>query len=728
MSGAGAGTRRDGAGAGSREPARAGPPEPARAGATEPGGAGWEAEASPRSRKRGHCAAPDHDFAEEPTFKRIAAQEEHAAAKSTRVCGLGIQGCGDEFCDLWAGMGIDLFMNQAADAIIVFEWKEGSPAPTVFAANKAAWDFTQAVGFTKQNSLGKTVVQLFDKFYTKKVFTAGMLEKKIKDVFLEGKPVQIFDDLPLPTGKMFFDDQYCRVRWPRRVAQMVQRLWQTNRGLDGLSGDLGQEREPGHIWKGTSMEDIRGDALRAQLDTQPECSDEWETYVLAICRNVTEAVKREQEGLITKARVAEEATKAKTMFLANISHDLRTPLAGVISSAELLKKNDLGNEEREWLLNTIVNSGGALMALCNDILDITRFERGEFKLECEPTDVRQCIETCRSMVVQQCVKKRLELKVEVHPSVPRLLVTDANRLQQILHNLMGNAVQYTEKGQVSVRVTSCPCPGQGGCHCHLVGEDMPPEGAGLQRVHLEMCVSDSGVGLAPDILGEIFRPFFQVKQSRFAQKSAQWEGGGAGLGLSIVKHLTQLLGGTVNVESELGKGTAFTVTLCIHAIPRESPTKALAVADTLVEASIGDRSSLRVLLAEDNPVMQRISHKILQSLGIEDITTVSNGQAALQVGRDIGAFDLIVLDWHMPNMDGLEVLREMNKCWGVSPDDPPFVVILTADATSSCAQPFLDLGANLFMSKPVNVARLREAADAALARRPFAGKPCAGVP
>ena len=195
-----------------------------------------------------------------------------------------------------------------------------------------------------------------------------------------------------------------------------------------------------------------------------------------------------------------------------------------------------------------------------------------------------------------------------------------------------------------------------------------------------------------------------------------------------MKHLTQLLGGMINVESELGKGTAFTVTLCTHTVLKESPEKAPAVADALIEASVEDRSSLRVLLAEDNPVMQRISHKILQSLGIKDITTVSNGQAALQVGGDIGAFDLIVLDWHMPKMDGLEVLGEMNKCWEVSPDmGPPFVVILTADANSSCAQPFLDLGANLFMSKPINVARLREAADAALARRPFAGKPRAGA-
>ena len=668
-------------------------------------------------------ASYGQDFAEAPTFKRTAAQEERAAAAAAAA-----NSGGGAHCDLWAGMGIDLFINQAADAVIVFEWKEGSPAPTVFAANKAAWDFTQAVGFTKQNSLGRTVVQLFDKFYTKKVFTAQMLEEKIKDVFLTGKPVQIFDDLPLPTGKMFFDDQYCRVRWPRRVAQMVQRLWQTNRGLDGLSGEVGEEREPGHIWKDTTAEAIRAAALGADLGTESECPDDWGTYVMAICRNVTEAVKREQEGLITKARVAEEATKAKTMFLANISHDLRTPLTGVISSAELLKKTDLGKEEREWLLNTIVNSGGALMALCNDILDITRLERGEFKLECEPTEVRQCIETCRSMVVQRCLEKRLELKVEVHPSVPRLLITDANRLQQILHNLMGNAVQYTERGHVSVRVTSSPCPGHGDCQCHLVGEDTPLEGTGLQRVHLELTVSDSGVGLAPDTLGEIFRPFFQAKQSRFAQKSSQWEGGGAGLGLSIVKHLTQLLGGMINVESELGKGTAFTVTLCTHTVLKESPEKAPAVADALVEASVEDRSSLRVLLAEDNPVMQRISHKILQSLGIKDITTVSNGQAALQVGGDIGAFDLIVLDWHMPKMDGLEVLGEMNKCWEVSPDmDPPFVVILTADANSSCAQPFLDLGANLFMSKPINVARLREAADAALARRPFAGKPRAGA-
>ena len=629
--------------------------------------------------------------------------------------------------DLSAAMGIDLFMNQAVDAVIVFEWKEGSAAPTVFAANKAAYNVTQAVGFSKSNSIGRTVVQLFDKFYTKKVFTAQMLEEKIKAVFTTGQPVQIFDDLPVPTGKMFFDDQYCRVRWPKKVAQMVQELWQTNQGLPGLSetrrGAPAKEQEPGALWKDSTVESLRAAALEVSADLGPsaEGPDGWGTYVLAICRNVTEAVKKEQEDLIAKARVAEEATKAKTMFLANISHDLRTPLAGVISSAELLQRPGLGADEREWLVNTIVNSGGALMALCNDILDITRFERGEFKLDYEPTEFRKCIETCRVMVAQRCSEKGLELHVEVGSEVPRLMLTDANRLQQIVHNLMGNAVQFTEKGFVSVQVSALPCPGREACDCHLVGGEPPLEAAGLDRTHLVLKVSDSGVGLAPDVVGEVFRPFFQAKSSRFVPKNATWEGGGAGLGLSIVKNLTQLLGGKVSVASELGVGTTFTIILCTLVVPyppAADPQGAPARAAS--ESGPGPLTShisdLRVLLAEDNPVMQRISCKILQTMDIENITVVSNGKAALQAGQD---FDLVILDWHMPKMDGLEVLREMRRRSAANPGAPvPFVVILTADALTDCAQPFLDLGANLFMSKPINVPRLREALEqAALAQQ-----------
>ena len=633
--------------------------------------------------------------------------------------------------DLCAAMGIDLFMNQAADAVIMFEWKEGSAAPTVFAANKAAWNVTQAVGFSKSNSIGRTVVQLFDKFYTKKVFTAEILEAKIKAVFETGQPVQIFDDLPLPTGKMFFDDQYCRVRWPKKVARMVQELWQTNQGLPGLSeknrGAPAEEQEPGALWKDATVESLRAAALEVSSDLGPDVEDPngWGTYVLAICRNVTEAVKKEQENLIAKARVAEEATKAKTMFLANISHDLRTPLAGVISSAELLQRPGLGAEEREWLVNTIVNSGGALMALCNDILDITRFERGEFKLDYEPTEVRKCIETCRGMVAQRCAEKRLKLNVEVGSEVPRLVLTDANRLQQIMHNLMGNAVQFTEKGHVSVQVSSFPCLGKEACDCHLVGSstgEPPREAAGLDRTHLVLKVSDSGMGLAPDVMRDVFRPFFQGKFSRFAPKNSTWEGGGAGLGLSIVKSLTQLLGGKVSVESELGVGTTFTVTLCTLEVP--CPPAAEPEGASAGAASEGGSgpltshvSDLRVLLAEDNPVMQRISRKILQSMDIENITVVADGKAALQAGQD---FDLVILDWHMPVMDGLEVLKEMRRRSEAKPGAPvPYVVVLTADALTDCAQPFLDLGANLFMSKPINVPRLREALEqAALARQP----------
>lgn len=648
--------------------------------------------------------------------------------------------------DLCAAVGIDLFMNQAADAVIVFEWKEGSAAPTVFAANKAAWNFTQALGFRKSNSIGRTVVQLFDKLYTKKVFTAQMLEAKIKAVFETGQPVQIFDDLPLPDGsKMFFDDQYCRVRWPQKVARMVQELWQTNQGLPGLSeknrGAPAEEQEPGALWKDATVESLRTAALEVSSELGPDADDpnSWGTYVLAICRNVTEAVKKEQEDLIAKARVAEEATKAKTMFLANISHDLRTPLAGVISSADLLKRPGLGAEEREWLLNTIVNSGGALMALCNDILDITRFEREEFKLDYEPTEVRKCIETCRAMVAQRCSEKELELNVEVGSEVPRLVLTDANRLQQIVHNLMGNAVQYTEKGHVSVQLSSLPCPGKVACDCHLVGSstgEPPREAAGLDRTHLVLKVSDSGIGLAPDLMGDVFRPFFQGKHSRFAPKNSTWKGGGAGLGLSIVKNLTQLLTGKVSVASELGVGTTFTVTLCALEVPcpqaaEPQGASAGAASEVLLAKEPGPGSltrhmqDLRVLLAEDNPVMQRISRKILQSMDIENITVVPDGKAALQAGQD---FDLVILDWHMPVMDGLEVLREMRRRSEGNPGAPvPFVVVLTADALTDCAQPFLDLGANIFMSKPINVPRLREALEqAALARQIADSRPAHG--
>ena len=460
-------------------------------------------------------------------------------------------------------------------------------------------------------------------------------------------------------------------------------------------------------------------AVPAELTAHSEDAD-LATFVVVNSHDITATIEDQRRLESEAAEIAKDASLAKTRFLANMSHDIRTPLAGIISSARLLADSAASlSDEHQTLVSNICSSGDALMSLCNDILDITRIEQGGMILRMRPARVADIVESCVEMVRQPCNAKGLLIEHSASQETPDFILSDGNRLKQILYNLVGNAVQYTEEGEVSLHVDAVPCPGEDCCSLKCRGppsessaEGAKPRDAG-DWFHISFRVSDTGVGIPKSLRQEIFKPFIQVSdKSRFAEKSLG-VGTGAGLGLKIAAELSMLLKGDVSLASEEGAGSQFTLELCCKSVaPYERPCSPAPARNT---PSLPD---LKVLLAEDNAVMQHITRRILQTLSVKHITTADDGEEALKVAAG-EHFDVIILDWHMPRMDGLDLVKairdlEKEKAGAHSSDTKrTYIIVITADALTGTEKPFLQAGADAFLSKPIEVPLLKQALLAA---------------
>ena len=443
------------------------------------------------------------------------------------------------------------------------------------------------------------------------------------------------------------------------------------------------------------------------------------TFVVVHSHDITATIEEQRRFQSETAEIAKQASLAKTRFLANMSHDIRTPLAGIISSARLLADSAASlSDEHQTLVRNICSSGDALMSLCNDILDITRIEQGGMILRMRPARVAGIVESCVDMVRQPCNAKGLLIEHSISQETPDFILSDSNRLKQILYNLVGNAVQYTAEGEVSLHVDAVPCPGTT-CSLHCRGpssessaEGTEPRDAG-DWFHIAFKVSDTGVGIPESLRQEIFKPFIQVSdKSRFTEKSLG-VGTGSGLGLKIAAELSMLLKGDVSLTSEEGSGSQFTLELCCKSVgPYERPCSPTPASNT---SRLPD---MKVLLAEDNVVMQHITCRILQTLSVKHIRTVADGEEALKVA--VGEhFDVIIVDWHMPRMDGLDLIKAIRELEeegaGVQRSNMQrtYIIVTTADALTGTEKPFLQAGADVFLRKPIEVPLLKQALLAA---------------
>jgi signal transduction histidine kinase/ActR/RegA family two-component response regulator len=380
---------------------------------------------------------------------------------------------------------------------------------------------------------------------------------------------------------------------------------------------------------------------------------------------------------------AEQATVAKSRFLANMSHEIRTPMIGVLGMADLLRQRPLVEQDQQ-LVATIYRSGDALLTILNDLLDFSKIEAGRMELDPVPFDVARLTEEVTQLMEVTAQDKGIALNVRTSVE-SHAVMGDPGRLRQVLLNLVGNAVKFTDSGSVSVSLEACDGPEQGECDCLFV-------------------VKDTGVGIPEDVRTRIFDSFDQGDSSTTRRY------GGTGLGLAITRELIHLMHGEISVESEPGKGSSFSVRLpmmlssqselLLVSLPKTISEHFADVAPA-VKPPVNGGGKRRILLAEDNPTTQSLISILLQQMGI-DLAIVDNGQAAITYLAD-EEVDLILMDCQMPILDGFKATAHLRGQGLTTP-----VVALTAYARAEDEDQCLAAGMNDFLSKPFRQNDLRE--------------------
>jgi len=386
---------------------------------------------------------------------------------------------------------------------------------------------------------------------------------------------------------------------------------------------------------------------------------------------IAERVKREKELEEARER-AEESNRLQARFLANVSHEIRTPLNAIIGMGEMLADTHLDNNQHD-LLRTMRQSGQGLLTVINDILDLSRMEAGEFRLSNESFDVSQMLDDVGRMLGYLAINKGLEWRVNKVGELPDALKGDPVRLRQILVNLGGNAVKFTEKGSVRMEVS-------------LIGVTM------LGPV-LQFRVEDTGPGIPMDRIGELFQPFRQLDGSLSRRH------GGTGLGLAIANNLVRQMGGNLAVESTPA-GSVFSFRICL---PQADSLPARS------ESFCGENAQLtgRILVAEDNRINQKVVLGLLSKLGIEaDIA--ENGRLAIErLASHPGEYQMVLMDIQMPEMDGIEAVQRMRAGEAGEHGRKIPVVALTAHAMEGDRELFLREGMDDYLSKPIRLQELR---------------------
>ncbi len=402
-----------------------------------------------------------------------------------------------------------------------------------------------------------------------------------------------------------------------------------------------------------------------QLEAKLTGSDHW----LAVFTDVTDMKSRE-EDLTRLLQRAEAADRAKSEFLANMSHEIRTPMNGVLGMAELLAKSSLDTRQKTFI-DIIVKSGNALLTIINDILDFSKIDAGQMKLRKAPFDPVEAIEDVATLLSSSAAEKDIELIVRGEVSVRETVLGDAGRFRQIVTNLVGNAVKFTEKGHVFIDLKS------------------QPRGDG--EMTLSIRIEDTGLGIPPEKLRSVFEKFSQVDTSSTRRHE------GTGLGLAITSGLVELFGGSIEVESEVGRGSAFTVQLPFPTVSERKADAALPIST----------SGAKILVVDDNPVNRRILTEQLTMWGFDCVAADggAEGLAILGAAADIAVtVDAIVLDFHMPGMNGLDFARRMRADHRF---DGTGIIFLTSMDMGSDESVFSELNVQAHLMKPARANLLR---------------------
>jgi PAS domain S-box-containing protein len=414
-----------------------------------------------------------------------------------------------------------------------------------------------------------------------------------------------------------------------------------------------------------------------------------------------EAVVRVRQALEAEQvakRAAEESNRAKSAFLATMSHEIRTPLNGLIGFTGLLLDSPLSEEQRRFA-ELVRQSGEALLHLMNDFLDFSKIEAGYLELEPVVFEPQQEVEQALNLVRPAAERKRLTLRH--HVEAPRRVRGDAGRLRQILLNLLGNAVKFTLEGEVELRCETLPGPACG-ADTATAGRATPAAdtatAAGADaRVWLQFTVRDTGIGIDAATQAKLFQPFIQ------ADVSTTRRFGGTGLGLAICRRLTRAMGGSIELVSAVGQGSAFTVRLPFEPLPdveagapAAKPASAARAAATPLDG--------RVLVVEDNPVSQLMAAEMLKRLGCR-ADVVGNGEEAVGALQNL-PYDLVLMDCEMPVLDGFEATRRIRRQEAAERRVP--IIAMTASALKGDREKCLAAGMDDFLPKPVRLEDLRK--------------------
>jgi two-component system, sensor histidine kinase len=453
------------------------------------------------------------------------------------------------------------------------------------------------------------------------------------------------------------------------------------RGVRRMASEDGG-RETKEAEKLKRRRDEIGEVARALAAAQAEVAETLST--------LEDRVRARTQELETAKEGAEAANVAKSAFLATMSHEIRTPLNGVLGMAQVMGADELSPVQTERL-EVIRQSSQALLAILNDILDLSKIESGKLELETVEFDLETVVRGAHSTFTQIANAKGLSFSLSMRDAQGTYL-GDPIRLRQILYNLISNALKFTEKGEIRVEVA-------------------------FRAGGLVLSVTDTGIGMSPEVTEKLFAKFFQ------ADASTTRRFGGTGLGLAICRELAQRMDGSIRVETTPGVGSTFTVDLAIPRIgdPRRSAPDAREAAPAEgPDIASGEEAAVRVLAAEDNPVNQLVLKTLLHQLGIAPVF-VENGALAVEAWRT-GGFDIILMDVQMPEMDGPTATATIRKAEAETGRQRTPIIALTANVMPDQVAHYREVGMDAHVAKPVEIALLFAAMSEALAQPGSAGE------